>query len=206
MPEIHLQMRCRNHPAHLLPCQHCRCWLYAPRARTGCDAHAGAVLEYKCPIAAPVTQYDDGEFFHPNGQQRSLILQAPVSSLYYRALKLDIPDSEDYTTVSASLNCESSDSVGWCLSHYVNDVAIGDDEGEEEEELEEGEEESRLNGEAIIARRKKYEAKRLAPKLLKGAVQTLPRDWSKLLQIGLFLRLMNRRSCHRIKWVCSRCE
>uniref|UniRef100_H3H887 PiggyBac transposable element-derived protein domain-containing protein n=1 Tax=Phytophthora ramorum TaxID=164328 RepID=H3H887_PHYRM len=122
-----------------------------------------------------------------------------------RALDLDEPDSTspgDLTDVSARLSCavdasvgmdsdvegESSDSESWYFTHDFNDIAAVEEEDNdleevEEEEEEEGDsdtlEESGRNGVAIMARRRKNEAKRLARKHLKEAVEKLPRDWGK---------------------------
>ncbi|KAL4114013.1 hypothetical protein PRIC2_014982 [Phytophthora ramorum] len=122
-----------------------------------------------------------------------------------RALDLDEPDSAspgDLTDVSARLSCavdasvgmdsdvegESSDSESWYFTHDFNDIAAVEEEDNdleevEEEEEEEGDsdtlEESGRDGVAIMARRRKNEAKRLARKHLKEAVEKLPRDWGK---------------------------
>ncbi|KAE9173154.1 hypothetical protein PF005_g26393 [Phytophthora fragariae] len=117
-----------------------------------------------------------------------------------RALDLDEPDSAspwDLTDVSARLPCavdvsvgmdsdvkgESSDSESWYFTHDFNDIAAVEEVEQEEEEEEEGDsdtlEESGLYGVAIMARRRKNEAKRLARKRLKEAMEQLPRDWSK---------------------------
>uniref|UniRef100_H3GV92 Uncharacterized protein n=1 Tax=Phytophthora ramorum TaxID=164328 RepID=H3GV92_PHYRM len=122
-----------------------------------------------------------------------------------RALDLDEPDSAspgDLTDVSARLSCavdasvgmdsdvegESSDSESWYFTHDFNDIAAVEEEDDDQEEVEEEEEEegdsdtleeSGRDGVAIMARRRKNEAKRLARKHLKEAVEKLPRDWGK---------------------------
>jgi hypothetical protein len=120
----------------------------------------------------------------------------------YRALDLDVPDSPssgDPADFSARLHCvvhtsvgmdsdvegESSDSESWIFTHDVNDISGADEVEEDGDEVEEEEDaegdseeldESRLDGVAIMARNRKNEARRLATKHLKKAVEKLPLD------------------------------
>jgi len=136
---------------------------------------------------------------------RCLTLVVYLLRVCYRALDLDVPDlpsSGGPADVSARLHCavdtsvgmdsdvegENSDSESWIFTHDVNDMGGADEAEEDMDEAEEEEgaegdseemDESRLDGVAIMARNRKNEAKRLATKRLKEAVEKLPRDWSK---------------------------